>query len=126
MNKKEYAKFRGWLVDTILAFSLEKNLQLVFENGETEEDNGHITILLPQPFGELTVTVESWDAASYMGRVNVLSIPMRFKSFTDRDGIFKKYQGGVNPFNGKFCLDCFTEHEGTLKAHFKEILGMLA
>ena len=126
MNKQNYKTFIASIQQMIFDFVRDNNIPSSCKISQTEEDDIQWTLNLGKMFGSVNILLESWDSASYQGKVNVLSIPMKFHTYRDTDNLFKTRYGAVNSFNGKFVLNAFENASESLKNTFSEVLGTWA
>ena len=126
MNKKNYLKFASEIQQMIFDFVDKYNIPACCKLQQSAEDDIQWTLNLGDIFGSVNILIESWENASFKGKVNVLSIPMKYDTYRDTENLFKTRFGAVNSFNGKFVLNAFENAQNELKNAFKEVLELWA
>lgn len=124
MNKQTYVKFVNELQGLIFDFVNEHKVIAACKLQQTSDDDIQWTLNLGKELGSVNIILESWKRASYHGKVNVLTIPMKYEKFRDPHRRFTMPSGCVNSFNGKFVLNCRSNAPESLKNDFKRILEM--
>ena len=123
MNKTEYyIKFVNEVQNMIFTFIGEYGIHAACKLQQTNDDDIQWTLNLGKEFGSVNIIIESWERASYRGKVNVCSIPMKYHTYRDVEKLFNLRSGSVNEFNGKFVLHARSNAVETLLNDFREVL----
>ena len=122
MNKTEYNEFVSAVQNMIFNFISEYDIPAACKLQQSNDDDIQWTLNLGKTFGSVNILIESWEHASYRGKVNVCFIPMKFHTYRDNEKLFSMRSGGVNPFDGKFVLRARSNAVKTLLNDFKEVL----
>ena len=91
------SKIKMKLLDFVMTYRVDANHLFP----QSEDDDEQWTIDLGERYGKVNILLEGWTVASYNGKVNILSMPMKFHTFRDIDNEFKTNGYEVNVFNGK-------------------------
>ena len=126
MNKKNYHKFINEIQQMIIEFVDIYKIPACCKLQQSNKDDIQWTLNLGDIFGSVNILLESWSNASYKGKVNVLSIPMKYHTYRDAEKLFSTQYGNVNEFNGKFVLNAFENASESLKNAFREVLELWA
>lgn len=125
MNKIEYYnKFVNEVQNMIFTFISDYDIKAACKLPQSADDDIQWTLNLGGIFGSINIIVESWERASYRGKVNVCSIPMKYHTYRDTEKLFKLRSGSVNEFNGKFVLNARSNAVESLLNDFKEVLSL--
>ncbi len=101
MNKKQYNLFMSKIKMKLLNFVMTYRVNANHLFPQNDEDDEQWTIDLGEKYGKINILLEGWEMASYNGKVNIISIPMKFHTFRDIDNEFEMNGYTVNSFNGK-------------------------
>lgn len=127
MNKRDYKVFAASIQQMISDFVVANNIPSSCKIPLDDSVDDYIwTLSLGEDFGEVNIMVESWEHASYHKKVNIVSIPIRFKTYRDEKKLFETRYGSVNDFNGKFILSAFDNAADGLKMIFEGVLNIWA
>lgn len=122
MNKTEYNEFVSAVQNMIFNFISEYDIPAACKLQQSNDDDIQWTLNLGKTFGSVNILIESWEQASYRGKVNVCFIPMKFHTYRDNEKLFLIHSGSVNSFNGRFILHTRSNAVETLLNDFKEVL----
>ena len=122
MNKNEYGNFVSTLQEMITNFINDYGISAACKLQENAKDDIQWTLNLGGIFGSVNILIESWEQASYMDKINVCAISMKFHTYRDNEKLFLMRSGGVNSFNGKFILRARSNAVETLLNDFKKVL----
>lgn len=120
MNKKQYNFFMSKIKMKLLNFVMTYRVDANHLFPQNDEDDEQWTIDLGEKYGKINILLEGWEMASYNGKVNILSIPMKFHTFRDINNEFEMNGYTINSFNGKLvphykvtewkkCIEDFTK-----------------
>ncbi|MDE6284255.1 MAG: hypothetical protein K2M17_00735, partial [Bacilli bacterium] len=99
--KKQYNLFMSKIKMKLLNFVMTYCVNANHLFPQNDEDDEQWTIDLGEKYGKINILLEGWEMASYNGKVNILSIPMKFHTFRDINNKFEMNGYTVNSFNGK-------------------------
>ena len=122
MNKNEYGNFVSTVQEIITNFINDYGISAACKLQENAKDDIQWTLNLGGIFGSVNILIESWEQASYMDKINVCSISMKFHTYRDNEKLFLMCSGGVNSSNGKFILRARSNAVETLLNDFKKVL----
>ena len=88
MNKTEYNEFVSAVQNMIFNFISEYDIPAACKLQQSNDDDIQWTLNLGKTFGSVNILIESWEHASYRGKVNVCFIPMKFHTYRDNEKLF--------------------------------------